>query len=74
VDADSAVVDDSFETDARAFGLEIGPRFRWSHFNAGISFLHRSVEFDESDPENGFFVFGVDTAFNGLALSFGGGF
>ncbi|HUR29685.1 MAG TPA: hypothetical protein VM509_15955 [Planctomycetota bacterium] len=74
VHLDSSGGDEDFDTDAGEFGFEIGPRFRWSHFEAGFSFLHRAVEFDESDPENNVTVRGVDATFNALAVSFGGGF
>jgi len=66
--------DDDYDTDGGAFGFEIGPRFRWSHFSAGVSFLHRSLSFDESDRENGVTIPGIDTSFDALAISFGGGF
>jgi hypothetical protein len=66
--------DEDYETTGGVFGLEIGPRFRMSHFFASVSFLHRGISMDESDSENGVRIPGFDSEFNALAFSFGGGF
>ncbi|MEO6709366.1 MAG: hypothetical protein ABI054_07525 [Planctomycetota bacterium] len=66
--------DEDYDTGGGAFGFEIGPRFRWSHFSAGVSLLHRSLSFDKSDRENNVRIPGIDTSFDAFAISFGGGF
>lgn len=74
VSVDTNALNEDYDSSSSAFGFEIGPRFRWSHFLASVSFLHRQLSIDQSDPTNGTFVFGVDDSFDGLAVSFGGGF
>jgi len=74
INLDSTTGNDDFDSNATSVGLEVGPRFRWKHLCAGISFLHRGVTVDESDPSNGQTVSGIDSTFNGLALTLGGSF
>lgn len=78
IEVESGNDDQTFDSSAGAFGFELGPRFRWSHFYAGFSYVHRSLSVDESDTEN---LGGVptvvrefDNSFDGLVVSFGGGF
>lgn len=71
---DSSGGDEDFDSSSAAFGFEFGPRFRWSHFHAGVSYLHRGLAVDESDPENNAVVRAIDTSFDAIAFSFGGGF
>lgn len=65
--------DEELNSNGRAFGFEIGPRFRWSHFFAGISFLHRRFEASGGNAILGV-VDAVDTSFNGIAFTLGGGY
>jgi len=74
IELDSAANDDEFDSYAAALSLEVGPRFRWSHVFAGISFLHRAVAFDESDPANSQTVSELHSTFSGFAVTLGGGF
>lgn len=74
INSDIAGVSEDFDSHGSAFGLEIGPRFRWSRFLASVSYLHRQLSIAESDPTNNVVVFGFDNSFNGIAVSFGGGF
>ncbi len=74
IQLDSTAGDETFDSSAGAFGFELGPRLRWSHFVAGVSYLHRGLSVDESDPENNVVVRGIDTTYDGLAFTFGGGF
>ncbi len=65
--------DEDLDSNGRAFGLEIGPRFRWSYFSAGVSFLHRQFEASGGNALPGA-VSAIDTTFNGIAFTFGCGF
>ena len=68
------VTDQDYDTSSSAFGFEIGPRFRFSRFLVSASYLHRQLSVDQSDPTNNIVIFGFDNSFDGLAISFGGGF
>ncbi|MBK8178390.1 MAG: hypothetical protein IPK67_05740 [Planctomycetes bacterium] len=74
IEVDSPGNDDEYESSAGAFGFEFGPRLRWSHFQGGVFFLHRSMSIDESDRENGVRIPEQDNSFNAVAFSFGGRF
>lgn len=79
IDAEVGNIDHKFDTDGGAFGLELGPRIRWSHFMASVSFIHRTVSMDDSDTETvngtpGVFIRGFDNDFDAIAFTFGGGF
>ncbi len=74
IEEDLASGNETYDSNATAFGFELGPRFRWPHFLAGISYLHRELSADQSDFVNNFAIRGIDTSYDGLAFTFGGGF
>jgi len=71
---DTSTGDEEFDTEGGAFGFEIGPRVRWSHFYASLSYLHRGIAMEESDVENGVVTREFEAAFDAFAISIGGGF
>ncbi len=72
IDLSGPGIDEDLESEAGMFGFEIGPRLRFSHFIASVSYLHRSFHVDESDPDPNFVVFGFDNSYDGIAFSLGG--
>ncbi len=74
INLDTVVDTENFDSSAAAFGFEVGPRFRWKHFFGGISYLYRGLSVAESDPRANVVVRGIDTSYDGIAVTFGGGF
>ncbi len=60
---------EEFDSDTLFYGVEIGTRLRLGMFEAGLGFLARFQETDDSDVENGFFVPEFNTTFSGVLLS-----
>lgn len=74
IQEDFSGIDETYDSTSTAFGFELGPRFRWTHFFAGISYLHRGLSVDESEFVNNFAIRAIDTSYDGIAVTFGGGF
>jgi hypothetical protein len=74
IDLDTTAGNEDFDSHASAVGFEVGPRLRWAQFSAGVSYIRRGVFLADAGPRNGLAVNDVDTAFDGVALSFGFGF
>lgn len=53
------------------FGLEAGTRFRFGPAEIGIGYIGRFRSMDDSDIEDGQFVFGYDDDYNGLLVTMG---
>lgn len=72
VNADTQTIDDEdFDSSTWFYGLELGARFYFGHFETGLSFVARGLEMDESDPEGGQVIQGYEASFDGLLLTFG---
>ena len=69
VDVDT--VGDDFETSSFNYGFELGTRLYLGHLVAGLGLVIRGQDIDESDVENGNFVFGIEQDFTGVLLSIG---
>jgi hypothetical protein len=63
--------DDEFEAGTFYFGLEAGMRMRFGKATLGVAYLGRWQSMDESDDEDGLFIFGYDAEFNGILFNLG---
>ncbi|MGE3171914.1 MAG: hypothetical protein AB7O97_04760 [Planctomycetota bacterium] len=61
-------VDEDFESAMTGYDLEAGTRLAFEHFELQVSFLLRSLNYDESDPEGGVTIAELDTEFRGLLI------
>lgn len=60
-----------WDSNNATLGLELGLRLRVGITAMSLAYLHRTEAIDDSDPEGGVFIRGVDTNFDGVAFTFG---
>ncbi|MCA8960266.1 MAG: hypothetical protein KDC38_07120 [Planctomycetes bacterium] len=70
-DTNNPLTDDEYDTEGYTAGVSVGVRGRWKGFTAGLAYIHRTMQFDESDPENGVFIREARGQFNGLMAEMG---
>ena len=62
-------VSEEFDSTSIFLGVEVGTRLRLGMFEAGLGFLARFQDTDESDPEGGITVAAFDSTFTGVLVS-----
>ena len=62
-------VSQEFDSNSTFIGVEVGTRLRLGMFEAGLGFLSRFQDTDESDPEGGVVVTAFDSTFTGVLVS-----
>lgn len=71
---DSDASSGEWSSDSRFFGAELGTRIDLGVVEVGVAWLHRQHEMDESDVDQGTTIRGFETAFSGIAITFGARF
>lgn len=71
---DSDAVTGEWTSDSAFFGAELGTRIDLGVVEVGVAWIHRQHEMDESDVDSGTSILGFETAFSGLAITFGARF
>ena len=62
-------VSEEFDSNTTFIGVEVGTRLRLGMFEAGLGFLSRFQDTDESDPEGGITVSAFESTFTGVLVS-----
>lgn len=60
-----------YDSTSWMYGLELGTRVYFDHFELGLAYVSRGQTMDESDPEDGSRALGYDASFDGLLFTIG---